>query len=84
MNEPANEPVVKVSLAEIYTQTLATDRKVDQLALTVEQLVAVNRRLDNHAERLRKVEARLSAVWLVVGVVVTVAGSALIKIFTGG
>ena len=81
---PDGDASVRVSLPEIYEQVLSTNRKVDQLALTVEQMVAINRRLDSHAERLRKTEAQVAAQWLVVGIVITLVGAALVKAIIGG
>ena len=87
MSEP---PGVVVTLPEIYRKVLETDDKVDRLASSVEEMVAVNKRLDQHherlnahGERLRKVESQIAAQWIVVGVVITVIGAAVVKIITG-
>ncbi|MBL3682641.1 hypothetical protein D3229_09890 [Leucobacter aridicollis] len=72
-----------VTLPEIYKKVLETDTKLDKVIGAVEQMVAINSRLDNHGERLRKIESQLAAQWIVVGVVVTVIGAAVVKTITG-
>ncbi|GAA1579154.1 hypothetical protein ACIFOC_00434 [Leucobacter aridicollis] len=76
-------PGVIVTLPEIYKKVLETDTKLDKVIGAVEQMVAINSRLDNHGERLRKIESQLAAQWIVVGVVVTVIGAAVVKTITG-
>ena len=78
---------VRVSLSTIYSQVQDTNQKVTKLESAIDNLVAINRRLDGHAadidthgERLRKVEAQVAAQWVVVGVVIAVMGAAVIRI----
>lgn len=78
---------VRVSLTTIYTQVQDTNQKVTKLESAIENLIAINKRLDGHAadidtqsERLRKVEAQVAAQWVVVGVVIAVMGAAVIRI----
>jgi CII-binding regulator of phage lambda lysogenization HflD len=78
---------VKVSLSTIYSQVQDTNYKVTKLESAIENLIAINRRLDGHAEdidlhgeRLRKVEAQVAAQWVVVGVVISVIGAAIIRL----
>lgn len=85
-----DQPGVIITLSEIYKKVEDTDSKLDALTVAVEQMVAVNRRLDQHherlnahGERLRKAESQIAAQWIVVGVVITVIGAALVKFITG-
>lgn len=55
-------PGVVVTLAEIYKQVQATDDKVDKLATAVGDMVAINRRLDQHHDRLNDHGGRLGSV----------------------
>lgn len=91
---PEREPGVIVTLPQIYEKVLATDDKVDKLASAVEEMVeemvAVNKRLDQHhdrlnahGERIRKAESQIAAQWVVVGVVITVIGASVVKFITG-
>ena len=79
-------PGVQVSLDDIYKQVTATDSKVTKLENAVNELVAVNKRLDGHrddiadqGERLRKVEAQVAAQWVIVSVVIVVIGAAVVR-----
>ncbi len=79
-------PGVQVSLEDIYKQVTATDSKVTKLENAVNELVAVNKRLDGHrddiadqGERLRKVEAQVAAQWVIVSVVIVVIGAAVVR-----
>lgn len=58
-NDP---PGVVVTLAEIYKQVRDTDDKVDKLATAVGDMVAINRRLDQHHDRLNDHGGRLGTV----------------------
>lgn len=87
---PEREPGVIVTLPQIYEKVLATDDKVDKLASAVEEMVAVNKRLDQHhdrlnahGERIRKAESQISAQWVVVGVMITAIGAVVVKFVTG-
>ena len=53
---------VIVTLDEIYRQVQATDDKVDKLATAVGDMVAINRRLDQHHDRLNDHGGRLGTV----------------------
>jgi len=53
---------VVVTLDEIYKQVQATDDKVDKLAAAVGDMVAINRRLDQHHDRLNDHGSRLGTV----------------------
>lgn len=53
---------VIVTLDEIYRQVQATDDKVDRLANAVGDMVAINRRLDQHHDRLNDHGTRLGTV----------------------
>ncbi len=55
-------PGVVVTLAEIYKQVQATDDKVDKLASAVGDMVAINRRLDQHHDRLNDHGTRIGTV----------------------
>lgn len=77
---------VRVSLSTIYTQVQDTNQKVTKLESAIENLIAINRRLDGHAadidtqsDRLRKVEAQVAAQWVVVGVVIAVIGATIVR-----
>ena len=79
-------PGVQVSLEDIYKQVTATDSKVTKLENAVNELVAVNKRLDGHrddiadqGERLRKVEAQVAAQWVIVSVVIVVIGAVVVR-----
>lgn len=91
----SESPGVVVTLPEIYKKVLETDDKVDRLAASVEEMVeemvAVNKRLDQHherlnahGERLRKTESQVSAQWIVVGVVLTIIGALAVRAILGG
>lgn len=91
---PEREPGVVVTLPEIYRKVLDTDDKVDRLASAVEEMVeemvAVNKRLDQHhdrlnvhGERIRKAESQISAQWVVVSVMITAIGAVVVKFVTG-
>lgn len=51
---------VVVTLPEIYRQVQATDDKVDKLATSVGQMVAVNKRLDQHHDRMNDHGTRIA------------------------
>jgi len=79
---------VAVTLPQIYEKVLETDDKVDRLTMSVEQMVSINQRLDDHRERIdthdgriRKVESQIAAQWVVVGVGITIIGAAVIRAF---
>lgn len=77
------EPGVTITLREVYDQGRETARKLDQVIGAVEQMVALNERLGQHGERLRKAESQIAAQWIVVGIVVTVIGAAVVRFVTG-
>lgn len=58
----SESPGVVVTLAEIYKQVRDTDDKVDKLATAVGDMVAINRRLDQHHDRLNDHGVRLGTV----------------------
>lgn len=81
------DPVVNIPLKQIYEQVQATDKKVDELTTAVGELVAVNKRLDNHHAKLDVHDRRIDVLeqhkaildsrvkapwWIVLGAVVTV------------
>lgn len=79
-------PGVQVSLEDIYKQVTATDSKVTKLENAVNELVAVNKRLDGHrddlaehSERIRKVEAQVASMWVITTIVITVIGAAVVR-----
>lgn len=80
---PRTTPGVVVTLPEIYQKVQETDTKLDRVIGAVEQMVAINSRLDNHGERLRKVESQIAAQWIVVGVMTTIIGAAVVKTLVG-
>lgn len=51
---------VMVTLPEIYKQVLETDDKVEQLTKSVGEMVAVNKRLDQHHARLNDHGSRIN------------------------
>lgn len=55
-------PGVIVTLDEIYRQVKDTDEKVDNLAAAVGDMVAINRRLDQHHDRLNDHGSRIGTV----------------------
>lgn len=57
-----DHPGVIVTLDEIYRQVRDTDDKVDKLAAAVGDMVAINRRLDQHHDRLNDHGTRLGTV----------------------
>lgn len=82
---------VTVTLKEIYDKVQRTDDRIDKLTRTVEEMVAINRRLDQHhdrlnahSDRIRKSESQIAAQWIIVGIVTTVIGAALVKAIIGG
>jgi hypothetical protein len=87
----SEQPSVRVTLGTIYAQVQDTNTKVTKLEQAVSDLVAVNKRLDDHAEqidrnseRLRKVEAQVASQWVIVSIVIVVIGAALVRaILTG-
>lgn len=87
---PQNDtPGVHVTLADIYDQVQSTDKKVTQLESSVNELVAVNKRLDDHADelhahssRLRAIEAKVSAHTVIVSIVTVGLGALLIRLIT--
>ena len=58
----SESPGVVVTLAEIYKQVRDTDDKVDKLATAVGDMVAINRRLDQHHDRLNDHGSRIGTV----------------------
>ena len=52
---------VTIPLDRIYEQVQATDRKLDELQAAINELVAVNRRLDAHHQTLLQIDDRLHA-----------------------
>lgn len=84
----ADEPLhgVMVTLPEIFAEQRAQGKKLDQLTSAVGEMVAVNKRLDSARirqdaveGRVGKLEAQVAAQWVIVGIVITVIGAALIK-----
>jgi uncharacterized protein YukE len=80
------QPSIKVNLGSIYAQVQDTNIKVTKLEQAVSDLVAVNKRLDDHSnnleknsERLRKVEAQVASQWVIVSIVVVVIGAAVVR-----
>ena len=73
---------VVVTLPEIYKKVTDLETKQDRVIIAVEQMVAVNQRIDQHADRLRRVESQVAAQWVVVGIVITVIGAALVRLFS--
>lgn len=57
-----NEPGIVVTLDEIYKKVQDTDDKVDNLATAVSEMVAINKRLDQHHDRLNDHGSRLGTV----------------------
>lgn len=57
-----SEPGVTITLTQIYEQQQQTDKKVDKLAAAVGDMVAINRRLDQHHDRLNDHGTRLGTV----------------------
>ncbi len=55
-------PGVIVTLDEIYRQVKDTDKKVDNLAAAVGDMAAINRRLDQHHDRLNDHGSRIETV----------------------
>lgn len=83
-------PAVKVTLNDIYDQVQATGQKVSHLENAVNELVAVNKRLDDHSgelhahsTRLRAVESKVAAHTVVVSIVSVGLGALLIRLITG-
>lgn len=77
---------VQVSLTSIYSHVMDTKTKVTQLEHAVNELVAVNKRLDghrddieSHSDRLRKLEAQVASQWVIVSVVIVVIGAAVVR-----
>ena len=58
----SDAPGVMVTLDEIYKQVRDTDDKVDKLATAVNDMVAINKRLDQHHDRLNDHGSRLGTV----------------------
>lgn len=56
------EPGVTITLTQIYEQQQQTDKKVDNLAAAVGDMVAINHRLDQHHNRLNDHGTRLGTV----------------------
>lgn len=81
-SEPGSHGVI-ITQREIFDRVEEVDEKLDKVIGAVEQMVAVNSRLDNHGERLRKAESQIAAQWIVVGVVITVIGAAVVRVFIG-
>lgn len=57
-----SEPGVTITLTQIYEQQQQTDKKVDNLAAAVGDMVAINHRLDHHHNRLNDHGTRLGTV----------------------
>ena len=53
------EPVVEIGLSQIYAEVQSQGDKLDTLTAAVEQMVAFNRRLDEHHARLNNHGDRL-------------------------
>lgn len=90
MTDSSRPHGVVVTLDQIYKQVQDTDDKVDKLASAVNDMVAINKRLDQHhdrlnthGERLRKSESQIAAQWIVVGIVVTVIGASAVRALIG-
>lgn len=56
------EPVVRVTLRDIYLQGVETARKVEGMTSTIEALVDQRGEIDRLEERLRAAEQALSAI----------------------
>lgn len=59
---PRHEPVVEIGLTQIYTEVQAQGDKLDKLTAAVGDMVAINRRLDQHHDRLNDHGSRLGNV----------------------
>lgn len=91
MTEQEEQPSIKVNLGTIYAQVQDTNIKVTKLEQAVSDLVAVNKRLDEHAEnieknseRLRKVESQVASQWVIVSIVIAVIGAAVVRTIVTG
>src|SRR5690625_4623780 len=56
---PPDNVGVTVTLREIYEKVNATDDKLDELTLAVSNMVALNKRLDQHHDRLNDHGSRI-------------------------
>lgn len=83
MNDQEAAHGVIITQREVFDRVEKMDAKVDKVLGAVEQMVAVNRRLDGHGDRLRKAESQIAAQWIVVGIVVTVLGAAAVRVIMG-
>lgn len=86
----ASPGAVVITIREVWEQGQETRNQVGELATSVKELVAVNKRIDSqrtisnaHGERLRKLESQIAAQWVVVGIVITALGALLVKAITG-
>lgn len=55
-----NEPSIEVTLSDIFRQGQETQHRVTRLESVVTDLVVVNKRLNDHAGRLREAERKIA------------------------
>lgn len=82
---------VIVTLPEIYQDVQETKRTLTEMNTKLDRFISLNQRLDSHKEdieehddRLRKLEIQISAQWVIVGLMVTGVGAMVARVFTGG
>lgn len=82
---------VIVTLPEIYQDVQATKAQVGEINLKLDRFISVNERLDSHKadieehdDRIRKLEIQIAAQWVIVGLVITGIGAVLVRTLTGG
>ena len=85
----SDEPVVKVTLADIYKQGQETKNKVVALEHKVDSMTAIHERLKSHkdditehSKRLGKLETNVARISVIVGLITTAIGALLVKFFT--
>ncbi|GEM_PF-5141456 len=84
----ADEPAARITLREIWDQGQKTQAQVTALETKVDNFTSVHERLDSHKAdiadhdfRLRKIESRVSALSVIIGLITTGIGALLAKFF---
>lgn len=94
----SDEPAVRVTLSEIWREQQEQKATVNSINNKLDKFISVNERLDSHkadiakhddrldkleGERIPKIEAQMSAIWVIHGLLVTGIGALVVKTFIG-
>lgn len=87
MTDPKTGPHgIIITQREVYEKVEEIDERLDKLVIAVEQMAAINKRLDQHhdrqnahAERLRALEAKVLAQAVIIGIMTAAITALVVK-----